>query len=77
MQFKTILQARMPPCMCENCGVETMDVLGQANKSLKKDVDATLPGAKQMWLFNPDNLSFNRLLRFSELTEQSVRTGKS
>ena len=30
-----------------------------------------------MWLFNPENLSFNRLLRFSELKEQSLRTGRA
>jgi transposase len=49
----------------------------QENKSLKKEGDATLVGTKQMWLFNPENLSFNRLLRFSELKEQSLRTGRA
>ena len=49
----------------------------QENKSLKKDSDPTLVGTKQMWLFNPENLSFNRLLRFSEFKEQSLRTGRA
>lgn len=46
----------------------------QENKALKKEVDTTLSGTKQMWLFNPENLSFNRLLRFSELKEQELKT---
>ena len=49
----------------------------QENKSLKKEGDTTLVGTKQMWLFNPENLSFNRLLRFSELKEQALKTGQA
>ena len=49
----------------------------QENKSLKKEGDTTLVGTKQMWLFNPENLSFNRLLRFSELKEQALKTGRA
>ena len=49
----------------------------QENKFLKKSGDATLVGTKQMWLLNPENLSFNRLLRSSELKEQLFKTGRA
>jgi transposase len=49
----------------------------QESKSLKKEGDTRLTGTKQMWLFNPENLSFNRLLCFSELKEQALKTGRA
>ena len=48
----------------------------QENKSLKKEGDARLTGTKQMWLLNPENLSFNRL-SFSELKDQALNTGRA
>ena len=49
----------------------------QENKSLKKEGDTRLTGTKQMWLFNPENLSFNRLMSFSELKDQALKTGRA
>lgn len=49
----------------------------QENKSLKEQGETTLTGTKQLWLFNPENLSFNRLMQFTALKEQALRTGRA
>jgi transposase len=49
----------------------------QENKALKKQGDATLTGTKQLWLFNPENLSLKGYFRFSELKELSLKTGRA
>ena len=49
----------------------------QENKALMKQGDATLTGTKQLWLFNPENLSLKGYFRFSELKELSLKTGRA
>jgi transposase len=49
----------------------------QENKALRKQGDATLTGTKQLWLFNPENLSLKGYFRFSQLKEQALKTGRA
>lgn len=47
------------------------------NKALKSDKDDTLVGTKQLWLFNPENLSDEQQIHFAELQELALKTGRA
>ena len=49
----------------------------QENKALRAEGDTTLTGTKQLWLFNLDNLSFDQLVRFHDLKEQTLKTSRA
>lgn len=49
----------------------------QESKALRTDDDRTLVGTKQLWLFNPENLSDEQQIRFSELQSLALRTGRA
>jgi transposase len=49
----------------------------QEHKSLKKEGDERLKGSKQLWLFNPENLSDDRWIEFEALREQQLKTSRA
>ena len=50
----------------------------QEHKILKKEKDESpLIGSKQLWLFNPENLSESQSLRFSELKDLELKTSRA
>lgn len=49
----------------------------QEHKSLKSEGDQTLTGTKQLWLFNPENMSENRWIEFDTLKDQELKTSRA
>jgi len=49
----------------------------QEHKALRKEGDETLTGTKQLWLFNPENLSEEKWLVFEPLKQQELKTAKA
>jgi transposase len=49
----------------------------QEQKTLKKDGDERLTGSKQLWLFNPENISDDRWLDFETLKDQELKTSRA
>lgn len=49
----------------------------QEHKSLKKAGDERLKGSKQLWLFNPENLSDDRWIEFEALKDQELKTSRA
>lgn len=49
----------------------------QEHKVLKKAGDARLTGSKQLWLFNPENLSDDQWLTFEPLKDQQLKTSRA
>jgi transposase len=50
----------------------------QEHKKLKKEKDESpLTGSKQLWLYNPENLSESQSLRFSELKNLELKTSRA
>ena len=50
----------------------------QEHKKLKKNEgESPLTGSKQLWLFNPDNLSESQSLRFSDLKNLELKTSRA
>lgn len=49
----------------------------QEHKALKKVGDERLTGSKQLWLFNPENLSDDRWLEFETLKDQELKTSRA
>jgi len=47
------------------------------SKALKTVQDRSLVGTKQLWLFNPENLSDEQQIEFSELQTLALRTGRA
>ena len=48
------------------------------HKKLKKEKDKSpLTGSKQLWLFNPENLSESQALRFSDLKDLELKTSRA
>jgi transposase len=47
------------------------------NKTLKAAGDERLVGSKQLWLFNPKNLSHKRKRELKALKEQTLKTGRA
>jgi transposase len=47
------------------------------HKILKKSGDARLTGSKQLWLFNPENLSDDQWLKFEPLKDQELKTSRA
>jgi len=47
------------------------------HKSLKKEGDETLTGSKQLWLFNPENLSDAQWMRFEPLKTTQLKTSRA
>jgi transposase len=49
----------------------------QEHKALKTTGDERLTGSKQLWLFNPENLSDERWLEFETLKDQELQTSRA
>ena len=49
----------------------------QEHKALKKAGDDRLTGSKQFWLFNPENMSDDRWLKFEALKDQELKTSRA
>ncbi len=49
----------------------------QEHKALQKTGDDRLKGSKQLWLFNPENLSDDRWIEFSTLKDQELTTSRA
>jgi transposase len=49
----------------------------QEHKTLKKEGDERLTGSKQLWLFNPENISDDRWLDFEALKDQELKTSRA
>ena len=49
----------------------------QEHKALKKSGDERLKGSKQLWLFNPENLSEDRWIEFEVLKDQELKTSRA
>jgi transposase len=49
----------------------------QEHKSLKSEGDDRLTGSKQLWLFNPENLSEDRWIEFEALKDQELQTSRA
>lgn len=49
----------------------------QEHKLLKSEGDQTLTGTKQMWLFNPENMSEDRWIEFDVLKDQELKTSRA
>lgn len=49
----------------------------QEHKTLKKSGDDRLTGSKQLWLFNPENMSDERWLEFETLKDQELKTSRA
>lgn len=49
----------------------------QEHKALRKDGDETLKGTKQLWLFNPENLSEEKWLEFEPLKNAELKTARA
>ena len=49
----------------------------QEHKALKQSGDERLTGSKQLWLFNPENMSDDRWLEFEALKDQELKTSRA
>jgi transposase len=49
----------------------------QEHKALKQAGDERLTGSKQLWLFNPENISDDRWLEFETLKDQELKTSRA
>jgi len=49
----------------------------QEHHQLKKQGDQRLTGSRQLWLYNPENLSDQRFEDFKELLKQNLRTARA
>ncbi len=49
----------------------------QEHKALKSAGDDRLTGSKQLWLFNPENLSEERWIEFETLKDQELKTSRA
>jgi transposase len=49
----------------------------QEHKMLKQTGDDRLTGSKQLWLFNPENLSEDRWIEFEALKDQELKTSRA
>lgn len=49
----------------------------QEHRALRKEGDETLTGTKQLWLFNPENLSEEKWLVFESLKELQLKTARA
>lgn len=49
----------------------------QEHKSLKALRDDRLKGSKQLWLFNPENMSDDRWIEFEALKDQELKTSRA
>jgi len=49
----------------------------QEHKDLRKAGDERLTGSKQLWLFNPENISEDRWLEFEALKDQELKTSRA
>jgi len=49
----------------------------QEHKTLKQEGDERLTGSKQLWLFNPENISDDRWLDFEALKDQELKTSRA
>ena len=49
----------------------------QEHRALRKEGDETLTGTKQLWLFNPENLSEEKWLVFEPLKELQLKTTRA
>ncbi len=49
----------------------------QENKALAKADDDRLKGTKQLWLFNPENMSDDRWIEFEALKDQELKTSRA
>ena len=49
----------------------------QEHKALKKDGDETLKGTKQLWLFNPENISDEHWEEFEALKDMELKTARA
>lgn len=49
----------------------------QEHKALKQSGDERLKGSKQLWLFNPENISDDRWLEFEALKVQELKTSRA
>jgi transposase len=49
----------------------------QENKQLRSVGDERLKGSKQLWLFNPENLSDEQWLEFEPLKQQQLKTSRA
>lgn len=49
----------------------------QENKALTKADDHRLKGTKQLWLFNPENMSEDRWIEFATLKDQALKTARA
>jgi transposase len=47
------------------------------HKTLKQTGDDRLKGSKQLWLFNPENLSEDRWIEFETLKDQELKTSRA
>jgi len=47
------------------------------HKALKQAGDERLTGSKQLWLFNPENLSDDRWIEFETLKDQELKTSRA
>ncbi len=47
------------------------------HKALKRTGDDRLKGSKQLWLFNPENLSDDRWIEFETLKDQELKTSRA
>lgn len=49
----------------------------QEHKAMKADGDKTLTGTKQLWLYNPENMSDEQWDRFESLKEAELKTSRA
>ena len=49
----------------------------QEHKALRQVGDQRLTGSKQLWLFNPENLSEDRWIEFEALKDQGLKTSRA
>lgn len=61
----------------KHLGEAVDQVRRQEHKSLKSVGDDRLTGSKQLWLFNPENLSEDRWIEFEALKDQELKTSRA
>lgn len=49
----------------------------QEHKAMKRTGDGRLTGSKQLWLFNPENMSDDRWIKFEALKDQELKTSRA
>lgn len=63
--------------VCKHLNEAVDQVRRTEHKALMKEGDQTLKGTKQLWLYNPENLSEEKWLDFEPLKEAELKTARA